>query len=262
MKRPLLALALCALALPALAQDAAADWDLVREGQDVSAVMAFDPGLTFIARCMDRRLDLLIAGLPSAPDGAGSRRIRLAWGEAPAAETNWIVGRDRTVAASYTPAWLTRSLRAGGELRLTAGHTPDAPGTQYRYAIDPSASAINEVLTACATPLDDPRDAQMAAAIDPATPESLDWIQRPLPEYPGSAEARGIRNGEALLTCFIEPDGSFSECRVESESRSGVGFGTSAVRSMREARVAPASARPPSGQAKRLVTAMIRFSLG
>ena len=59
MNRPLITLLACAVALPALAQDAPADWDLVRDPakKSVLAFTVFDVGLSVAFRCVDGSLN-------------------------------------------------------------------------------------------------------------------------------------------------------------------------------------------------------------
>lgn len=68
---PILALA---VALPAVAQDAARDWDLHRNTR-TDAIMAYtvyDNGLGIAVRCVDGGYEAFLSGLPAA--GAGETR--------------------------------------------------------------------------------------------------------------------------------------------------------------------------------------------
>ena len=245
---------------PPTGVQAATDWDLDRDPNALAAVLAFEPGPTFIVRCAGRRLDVLITGLPAVPDDALTRIVDMKWGEAAVTTPPWSAVAA-TVAVSQAPDWLARTLRRGGALRMTARAAADAQGSQYRLDIPPSPSAINEVLAACRMPLDDPRDADMASAFDRTLLEGVEWRQRPAPEFPQQAQTAGVREGSARLSCYVQADGRMADCRIESESTPGVGFGPSALASMRGARLKPGSAPPRPDGSPPLVSFMIRFRL-
>jgi TonB family protein len=237
-----------------------ADWDLDRDPNALAAVLAFEPGPTFIVRCAGRRLDVLITGLPSVPDDALTRIVDMKWGDAVMTTPPWSAVAS-TVAVSQAPDWLARTLRHGGALRMTARASADAPGSQYRLDIPPSPNAINEVLAACRMPLEDARDADMASAFDRSLLRGVEWRQRPAPEFPQQAMTAGLRDGMARLSCYVQPDGGFADCRIESESTPGVGFGPSAMASMRRARLKPGSAPPRPDGSPPLVSFTILFRL-
>ncbi|RZJ96939.1 MAG: TonB family protein [Brevundimonas sp.] len=260
-----LAVACLSLAVPALAQqapeaEAPMDWDLDRDDNALAAVLAFEPGPTFIVRCAGRRLDVLITGLPAVPEDAVSRIVDMKWGDEPGTTPPWSAVAS-TVAVSQAPDWLARTLRHGGSLRMTARAALDAPGSQYRLDIPPSPNAINEVLEACRMPLEDPRDVDMASAFDRSLLEGLEWRQRPAPKFPQQAMIAGAREGMARLSCCVQPTGRVTDCRIESESTPGIGFGPSAMASMRGARLKPGSPSPHPDGSPPLVSFTIRFRL-
>lgn len=234
------------------------DWDLDRDEDALAAVLAFEPGPTFIVRCARRRFDVLITGLPAVPDDAVSRIVDMKWRDEAVTTPPWSAVAS-TVAVSQAPDWVARTLRNGGPLRITARAAVDAPGTRYRLDIPPSPNAINQVLEACQMPLEDPRDAQMADAFDRAMFGALEWQRRPVPEFPQQAIVAGINEGSARLSCFVQPDGTMANCRTESESTPGVGFGPSALASMRRARLKAGSPPPRPDGSSPLVSFMIRF---
>lgn len=262
MKRALVALALLSTAAPAAAQETdapvAGDWDLVREGLSVSAVLGFEPAPNFIVRCSRDRLDVVITGLPAAPADTLSRPIEMRWGDGEPTKPNW-QPLNAEIVASRFPAWHARMLRQGGSLRMLVRPAEDQPGREFRLDIPPSPGAIDTVLEACHKPLQEAGDAQMALIVDPAIAPELEWVRRPEPEYPQAALRAGVEQGSAQLLCRVLSNGRFSDCEVASEQPSGVGFGAAAVASMRGARLAPVSAVPPDGQTFRLTAPVLRF---
>ena len=68
MKSVLILSATLAVALPALAQDTVADWDVTRDPDRklTVAFTAFDNGLAIGTRCLNNSFQVLINGLPPA----------------------------------------------------------------------------------------------------------------------------------------------------------------------------------------------------
>jgi len=262
MKPALSALALIALSAPAAAQEAGTqgDWDLVREGLSVSAVLGFEPAPNFIVRCSRDRLDVLITGLPPASADTLSRPIEMRWDDDEPTKPNWQPLSSKIVASRF-PAWHARMLRQGGSLRMLVRSEADQPGSEYRLDIPPSPGAIDTVLEACDTPLTDARDALMREAVDPALALAADWSRRPTPVFPQAAQSAGIEAGTAQLLCQVSPEGRFSSCEVQSEFPPGGGFGEASVASMRNARLAPGSVVPADGQTSGLFTPMLRYRI-
>lgn len=166
-----------------------------------------------------------------------------------------------TVAVSQTPDWMARTLRNGGALRMTTRPSLDAPGSRFQLDIPPSPSAIDTVLTACGMDLQDPRDAQMGWATLREELRNVEWERRPAPNYPLDAQQLHLREGFARLSCYANANGSLSDCRIESESTPGAGFGGAALASMRDARITPGSAAPLHGEDRRLLTFVVRFQM-
>lgn len=246
MKRMVLTLsALAALvaALPASAQTAEDDWDLTREGRTTMAFIAFNEGVGVAVRCRNQGLDLVLVGLPPASTDRDSRTLEIGLGSAAPFETRWMVGEPSTAATALVPAYLARTLREGGLFRVIVPAEGEQRRAEYRLPLPRSVAAVNDVLTACRTPLQDDRD-EAARAAFAADDLVLDWVRRPAPLYPDRAVTAGIRNGMAHLSCLPRPDGRLEECRIESEYPAEADFGHSAVRSMRDARVSGESLDP------------------
>ena len=66
-------------------------------------------------------------------------------------------------------------------------------------------------------------------------PAELTWAEQPRPDFPQPIRfARGF----AVVMCLTNPDGSLRDCSVEAEHPQEGGFGDSALRASRRARVA------------------------
>lgn len=239
MQRPLVVLLACAVALPALAQDADRDWDMLRDpGKKLTiAYTRFDSGLGIAARCVDESYEALITGLPSA-GGGETRILRVAFGDDELREQRWNVAVNDTIAVSELPAPFARKLREGGRLRiLIPGGAEGGRNLLHDLTLPASSTSIDETLTVCERPLTDARDAELEALPEGGLPTSLNWASRPRPTFPDPIRyARGF----ATVLCLTNPDGSLRDCSVESEHPQEGGFGASALRAARRARVANA----------------------
>ena len=82
MKRTPITLLACAAALPALAQDVPADWDVHRNTRTnvVMAFSVFDNGLGIAVRCIDGAYEALLSGLPPAGEDE-TRALGIAFGD-------------------------------------------------------------------------------------------------------------------------------------------------------------------------------------
>lgn len=227
---------LLALAAPALAQDAAADWDIARNPGErlVVAYTVFDNGLGISVRCRKGSYEALLHGLPAAPGDETSRNVGVSFGDTEQYTQRWNVAIDRTVALSELPAPFARKLRLGGRLQLVL---PDGagPGRNLRYdlTLPASSATIDETLTACERPLVDPRDAELDALPDDGLPADIVWVRGPRAEYPSNRYASGF----ALVTCLTSPNGALRECTVESEHPADGDFGKAVLRATRRATV-------------------------
>ncbi len=247
MKRPLVLLLVSGLALPALAQDAARDWDMLRDpGKKLTmAYTQFNTGLGIAARCVDESYEAIITGLPPAGEGE-TRVLQVAFGDGDLHPQRWNVAVDDTIAVSELPAPFARKLREGGRLRvMIPGGAEGGRNLVHDLTLPVSSSSIDETLTVCERPLTDPRDAELADLPEGGLPANLSWERRPRPSFPSPARyARGF----ATVLCLTGPDGSLRDCSVEAEHPQDGGFGDAALRATRRARVAnidaPAAAVP------------------
>jgi len=244
MKRTLTALLACAAALPALAQDASADWDLAQRRNLLVAYTRFDNGVSIATRCADGGFEAVIGGLPPA-GRATSRPLRIAFGDGDLVESRWNVATDDTIAVSELPAPFARELREGGRLRiLVPGGAAGGRNLMFDIVLPASSASIDQTLTTCGRPLVDPRDAELEALQEDGLPLNLAWAVRPRLAYPNTRYARGF----AVITCLTNPDGSLRDCAIESEHPRDGRFGEVTLASARRARlqnlVDPASPVP------------------
>lgn len=251
-----LALGLLALtASPTFAQEVGA-WNLiVDEAQHATlAITAAPTGQTIAVRCLAGELDVLITGLPSLSER--SRYIQATWGDRPAEGALWLA--EDTAVFSETPARSARLLRRGGQLTLSVemAPEPDSPLRPYAFDLPRDAAPVGRVLEACDTPLADPRDDLPRWNQPRVFPPNL-WARRPTPDFPSAAASAGIRSGFAIISCVVGQGGRFQDCRLERESPEGAGFGESAIRSVRRARMSLTDdSAPEIGQ---VITTILRF---
>lgn len=227
-------IALLALGLPAMAQDAPRDWDLHRDPGEkvVLAYTAFDAGLSIAFRCMDGSFAAVVAGLP--PQRQTRRDLRVSFRGEPAAGTRWTTTTDRSVVVADYPASLAREFRQGGELKLTVpGGAGDGRNLSYVVQLPTSNAAIDQVLTECGRPLVDPRDSELEAVGDNGLIAGFEWARAPRPSFPATQYAAGF----AVTTCMSQPDGSLAECVTESEHPQNGRFGQAALRGAERARM-------------------------
>ena len=238
MRTPILA-SLMALAATtsAVAQEAAADWDVINDPARklLTASTTFSNGITIGLRCMDGRYDALIAGLPPAAPEAVMRTVSLQFGDAEAQTREWYVSVDRAVAVSDLPARTARQLREGGLLHLRVREAgPEGRRVRYDLDLPVSNAQIDRTLSACGRPTTDPRDTQLAGLERTGLPATIDWQTPPRPNYPqGMTYDRGF----ASVTCLARADGRLGECVVESEYPLDGGFGREALSATRHARL-------------------------
>lgn len=74
--------------------------------------------------------------------------------------------------------------------------------------------------------------AQPVSAEDKIVP--ADWLRRPTPEmlravWPKAAMGKARADGKALISCKVSVQGTLFDCKVESESPPGLGFGSAAI---------------------------------
>ncbi|GLS00523.1 hypothetical protein GCM10007859_05290 [Brevundimonas denitrificans] len=235
MKRPLIALLACAVALPALAQDASADWDFSNDERRklMVAYTQFNNGVGIATRCVDGGFEAVITGLPPA-GRVSNRPLRTAFGDEELVQYSWSVGIDDTVAVSQLPAPFARELRNGGRLRILVPRgAADGRNLMYDLTLPASSASIDQTLTTCNRPLVDPRDAELDALQEDGVPRNLTWAVRPTPRFPRSNYARGF----AVATCVSNPDGTLRDCTIESEHPRDGRFGQATLDAARRARL-------------------------
>jgi len=245
MRRLIALLSLLAVS-PVVAQDAVPDWDIARNPEDrlVTAAIPLTTGLGLVVRCSGRTYEALILGLPEVE--GDTRQLDIAFGDEPLHPETWNVAVDQTVAVSSLPAPFARELRKGGRMQIRVPNaTGDGRAVRHVLDLPPSSAAIDETLTACDRPLDDPRDALIENPGPGGLPSGVSWVRAPRPVYPVNfAYARGF----VSLSCLTTREGALNECVVESEYPSDGYFGEAALRSTRNARVgvtdAPGQAVP------------------
>lgn len=258
MKRALTVL-ICAVALPALAQDATQDWDLHRNTR-TDAVMAFsvfDNGLGIAVRCVDGAYEALLSGLPEAGEHE-TRILGLAFGDDEVSMQRWSVATNDTVAVGERPAAFARKLREGGRLQiLVPGGGGGGRNLRYDLTLPVSSASIDETLNACRRPLVDVRDVELDALPDDGLPRSLEWVRPPRPDFPSSS---GYGRGFAVVSCLANPDGTLRDCVVDSEHPHDAGFGAETLRAVRRGRIRDtANAEAPVAPA--MVSFRARFSM-
>lgn len=235
MKRALVAFLAGATALPALAQDASRDWDMLQDERKklLVAYTRFDNGVALSTRCVDGGFEAIVTGLPPA-GRASTRSLSIAFGEEELAPSQWTVAIDDTVAVADLPAPFARKLRAGGRLRIFIPNgAADGRNLMYDLELPASAAAIDQTLTTCGRPLVDPRDAELDALPEDGAPLNLTWAVRPTPRFPRTNYARGF----AVVSCLTNPDGTLRDCAIESEHPRDGRFGEATLTSARRARL-------------------------
>ncbi len=257
MRRAVTALVLCALALPALAQEPAQDWETFRDerGKVTVAYSNFDSGLGLAVRCVDRSFETVVVGLPALRGQNQTRRLQIAFGDAPFHDEDWNVTADPSRAVSSMGTSFARKLREGGRLRIRVpGGSPDGRNLVHDLDLPRSNAAIDGALAACGRPLADPRDSGLPVASDGALPPGLAWARQPRPRHPANDYARGF----AVLTCLTLSDGRLGECEVEAEYPVDGGFGAAAMDAVGGARVQDSS-EPGRQVAARRILFRINF---
>lgn len=236
MKRLVVTVLIAGLALPALAQDAMRDWDMHRDERRglVMAYAELNNGLGIALRCTRGAYEGIITGLPAAGD-VESRVIGIQFPDHDMHMQRWNVAQNDTVAVSEMPAPLARHLRLGGSVQIVVpGGAGEGRNLRYDLTLPASSASIDETLTRCNRPLVDPRDQEREAILEGGLPANLGWEQRPRPMWPGVERyARGF----AVVTCLTNADGSLSNCETETEHPHDGGFGDSALRAVRRAKV-------------------------
>ncbi|MDO9589070.1 MAG: hypothetical protein Q7J13_14220 [Brevundimonas sp.] len=247
------------LATPASAQQAGDDWDLiVDEGRNMMlAVSAYSTGQTLAVRCSDGDLELMLSGLP--PLEGQSRRIETTYSDGRVESGSWLSSGDGSLVFSPVPRLDARRLRQGGPLQLSVAISADPEVPLRRYALDlpPETGNLDQVLADCGADRPEARDDLVRWSI-PREGGTGFWRRQPAPHYPQAAIS--VRSAFVVFSCIADGEGLLADCRIERESHHRrFGFGESALKSLRDARIAPADDDgPPAG---RLVIGMIRFQI-
>jgi hypothetical protein len=253
MRTPALALLMFAAASPALAQDPTEDWDLTSNAERQLTLASLDFGDNILAlRCQAGTLDLLLTGVPVST--GESRTATVSAGAISDETQTWAALPGQPVVGADEPARLARQLRAGGPLdvRLDPEDAADRP-RRYRLTTPASTRSVDAVLTACGEPLDEPRDliARVAKGAAPT------WEYMAPVQYPSSLSAQSIPEAAVRVSCVIGPEMQMQDCRADSETPTGYGFGDSAIAAARRSRIAaPADGTDVHG---RLVRFTVRF---
>lgn len=258
--RGVVALGLVALlASPASAQQAGADWDLtVDESRSMMlATVGYSSGQTIAVRCRDGELDLLISGLP--PAEGQTRRVETVYADGRIEDGAWFASGDGSLVFSPVPGMDARRLRQGGPLQLSVAlkPEPESPLGRYAFELPPQSANLDQVLESCGAGGPDPRDDLVRWSQEPGTVSNF-WRRVPMPRYPESAFHLGA--GFVVFSCVVAEGGRLTDCRAEKESaHRRYGLGQSAVRSLRDARVAPPEEGGP--RPGELIVSTIRFQI-
>lgn len=233
-------LAIVVSAEVARAQETPLDWDIARDPgrRMVTAAIPVTTGLGLVVRCSRGSYEALIMGLP--PQDGDNRRLDVAFGDENLHPETWNVSVDPTIAVSSLPAPFARQLRQGGRMQIRVPNaTPDGRAMRHVLDLPPSASAIDETLTACDRPLEDPRDALIEDVGPGGLPAGLTWAEQPRLRYPiGSPYTRAF----VVLSCLTTREGALEQCVVEAEHPTGGYFGEAALRGASRARLQVAGA--------------------
>lgn len=231
--------ALLGFALPASAQDDDSDWDLrVQDGMTIAHAQ-FDNGLLLGARCQAGTFQVLIGGLPEAPEArdllSARRILKIGFRDDAASDQGFMIGDNRRIAFAELPAPLARDMREGGRMQIVVAGGAEG-GRNLRYVLDlpPSNAAIDQALSACNRPLVDPRDSELAALEDDGLPANINWRRKPETEYP---QGQTYTAGFAVTTCLARADGRLSDCVIETEFPANGGFGAAVLKSVRSGRL-------------------------
>lgn len=232
----LLLAALLVAAGPAAAQEGDG-WTVTEANGALIASTSYESGQSFVVRCRDRRLDVMMTGVP-AESRAGTRRLE--WGSegGDRQRQTWINLPDRPLVFAGRPVHVARILRKGAPVSVRLLPTSEMPqARRYDLPLPSDGSGVDQVLTACKARLDDPRDDLVE--VDPPSEQpgaSSDiWEKMATPNYPNGAVSAG--GGEVLFSCVVGEAGRLRDCRVEQETPPRVGFGQATLAALPSARI-------------------------
>jgi hypothetical protein len=206
------------LANPAAAQ-AQDGWDMAVDPSRhlIAAGVQFDAGVGLTVQCEAGRLTLVLGGMPTTDDAI--RGFVTTRGDGVSETTYWTT-RSGSPLLTSDGARTVRFLRKGGSLTFASAPGEPRPSRmQIDLPTDPEG--IDQVLTACGYPTEDPRDG--IALVD-------EYLIRP-PAVP-MPESAFRKHGlfQVTISCLIA-DSRLSECRSDHEAPADPVIGAEVARS-------------------------------
>ncbi|WP_421731132.1 hypothetical protein [Brevundimonas sp.] len=236
----------------AVAQDGgvAENWTVtrLRSQETVIAATSFDNGITVMSRCMNNVFGLVMMGLPPVQAGVMSRPLTLIVGDEEEKSYIWnVAAADPGTALSRVPAVLARRLAKGGRMQIIVPAEAGGRRTRYIVELPASGSGVNETLSRCGRPLEDPRDDRLIG--DGANmAKGYVWLRQPRPEFPAPTVHGATNGGLATLSCDVLVTGRVTDCQVEDEFPVGFGFGQAARRAAAQALIGQTDEARADGQ--------------
>lgn len=245
-----------ALAAPAAAQSDDG-WTVTEASGALIASASYESGQSFVVRCRDRRLDVMMTGVPAE---AGSKSVWFEWTSAGGdrQRQTWLNLPDQPMAFAARPVHVARILRKGGPVSIRVLPTDETPRAhRYDLPLPSDGAGVEQVLAACKVRLDDPRDDLVE--VDPPFERPgvypVAWEKLATPDYPNTAMSAGA--GEVLFSCVVAEAGRLRDCRVEQETPPRVGFGQATLAALPSARLRLG----PGVEPGRLMIARMRYRL-
>ena len=224
------------VAAPAAAQDQDG-WTLTEASGALIASASYESGQSFVVRCRNKRLDVMMTGVPTE-SGPQTRRLEWAAQGGEHQRQTWLNLADQPMIFASRPAHVARILRKGGmaSVRLPAS-SETAQAHRYDLPLPSDPDGLDQVLAACETRLDDPRDDLIE--IDPpyerpgVFPDI--WQRFAAPQYPNSAMSAGL--GHDATEQDLSGAGRLRDCRIEMENPPRVGFGQATLDALPSSRL-------------------------
>lgn len=221
---------------PATTQDQDG-WTLTEASGALIASASYESGQSLVVRCRNKRLDVMMTGVPTE-SGAQTRRLEWAAQGGEHQRQTWLNLSDQPMIFASRPVHVARILRKGGtaSVRLPAS-SETAQAHRYDLPLPSDADGLDQVLAACEARLDEPRDDLIE--IDPpyerpgVFPDI--WQRHATPQYPNRAMSAGA--GEVLFSCIVAEAGRLRDCRIEMENPPRVGFGQATLDALSFSRV-------------------------
>jgi hypothetical protein len=262
-KTPAAALAalLAVLAQPAAAQKTDGwetdGWEIIEAEGALIASASYESGQSFVVRCRDGKLDVLMTGVPVEAD-ALSRWLEWTAASGVTQRQTWLSLPGRPVAFAARPVHVARILRKGGTPSIRLLATKATPQTRrYDLPLPSDGSGVDRVLAACNVRLDHPRDDLIEINPPIETPGVFPniWGRMATPNYPNRGTAAGT--GEVLFSCVVTATGALQDCRIERETPLDHDFGKETLVALRSSRLRLG----PGVEPGRLIISRIRFRL-